>query len=58
MTAELTAYAEVKSEFMKAPYPAETMVGVSALVEPEGVMEIRMVAYAPRKSARHHKTRR
>lgn len=45
----LTAYAEVKREFMKPPYPTETLVGVSELVEPGGLMEIRMVAFAPRR---------
>lgn len=58
MTAELTAYAEVKAEFMKPPYPTETMVGVKELVEPGGLMEIRVIAYAPRRStipARKHR---
>jgi enamine deaminase RidA (YjgF/YER057c/UK114 family) len=49
MNAELTAYGEVKAEFMKPPYPAETMVGVKELVEPGGIMEIRIVAYAPQR---------
>ena len=53
MNAELFAYAEVKAEFMKPPYPTETLVGVSRLVEPGGLMEIRLVAFAPRPGAKH-----
>lgn len=49
MTAELSAYAQVKAEFMKPPYPTETLVGVKELVEPGGLMEIRVIAYAPKK---------
>ena len=49
MTAELTAYSEVKAEFMKPPYPSETLVGVKELVEPGGLMEIRVIAYAHKK---------
>lgn len=49
MTAELNAYAQVKAEFMKPPYPTETLVGVKELVEPGGLMEIRVIAYAPKR---------
>lgn len=49
MTAELNAYAQVKAEFMQPPYPTETLVGVRQLVEPGGLMEIRVIAYAPRR---------
>ena len=49
MTAELTAYAQVKAEFMKPPYATETLVGAKDLVEPGGLMEIRVVAYAPKR---------
>ena len=49
MTAELNAYAEVKAEFTKPPYPTETLVGVKQLVEPGGLMEIRVIAYAPKR---------
>jgi enamine deaminase RidA (YjgF/YER057c/UK114 family) len=55
MTAELAAYAEVKAEFMKPPYPTETLVGVKELVEPGGLMEIRVIAYAPK--PRRHRAR-
>jgi len=51
MTAELTAYGQVKTEFMKPPYPTETLVGVKELVEPGGLMEIRVIAYAPKRRA-------
>lgn len=53
MTAELTAYSEVKAEFMKPPYPAETLLGVKQLVEPGGLMEIRVIAYAHKKRPPH-----
>jgi enamine deaminase RidA (YjgF/YER057c/UK114 family) len=49
MTAELNAYAQVKVEFMRPPYRTETLVGVKQLVEPGGLMEIRVIAYAPKR---------
>lgn len=49
--AELTAYSQVKAEFMKPPYPTETLVGVKELVEPGGLMEIKVTAWVPRKGA-------
>ncbi len=48
----LATYVEVKNEFIKPPYPAETLVGIANLAEPEGIMEIRVTANAhakPRK---------
>ena len=40
----LATYIEVKNEFIKPPYPAETVVGVANLAEPDGIMEIRVTA--------------
>ena len=48
----LATYIEVKNEFIKPPYPAETLVGVANLADPDGIMEIRVTANArpkPRK---------
>lgn len=42
------AYDAVKSEFMTAPHPASTAVGTTGLLAPGGVVEIQMIAYAPR----------
>ena len=55
MTAELAAYAQVKTEFIKPPYPTETLVGVKELVEPGGLMEIRIIAYAPKRHRTHRR---
>jgi enamine deaminase RidA (YjgF/YER057c/UK114 family) len=44
--AQLTVYGQVKAEFMKPPYPTETLVGVKQFVEPGGLMEIRVTAWA------------
>ena len=45
----LDAVRAVKDEFMKAPYPAWTAIGVSALVPDNGLIEIKLTAYAPRR---------
>ena len=48
----LGAYLEVKKEFIQPPYPAETLVGITNLAEPNGIMDIRVTANAhgkPRK---------
>ena len=42
----LATYIEVKNEFIKPPYPAETVVGIANLAETEGIMEIRVTANA------------
>lgn len=42
----LRLYGDVKDEFVKAPYPAETYVNVASLVEPTGLMEISILARA------------
>lgn len=43
----LRAVADVKKEFMPAPHPAWTAIGVSELLPDAGLVELRMVAYAP-----------
>lgn len=47
----LTAFRAVKDEFMKAPYPTWTAIGVVALVPDNGLVEIKVTAYAPLKRA-------
>lgn len=42
----------VKDEFIKPPYPTWTAIGVESLVGDTGLVEIKVTAYAPRKSAR------
>ena len=41
----------VKAEFMTAPHPAWTAVGTTGLLSDTGVVEIQMIAYAPRPAA-------
>ena len=38
----------VKDEFMPAPHPSWTAVGTTGLLPPKGVVEIQMIAYAPK----------
>jgi enamine deaminase RidA (YjgF/YER057c/UK114 family) len=45
-------FREVKDEFIHAPYPAWTIVGVSALAAPEMVVEIAAIAIAGSGQAR------
>jgi enamine deaminase RidA (YjgF/YER057c/UK114 family) len=45
--AHFNAVAEVKREFMPGPDPAWTAIGVAELLPDSGLVEIRMVAYAP-----------
>jgi enamine deaminase RidA (YjgF/YER057c/UK114 family) len=49
--AHFAAMHDVKDEFVKAPYPAWTAVGVTALATPTGIVEIKLTAYAPKKRA-------
>lgn len=39
----------VKAEFMKTPHPAWTAVGTTGLLADQGLVEIQMIAYAPRR---------
>lgn len=42
---QFEAFASVKDEFIRAPYPAWTAVGVTSLVVPDGVVEIQVTAH-------------
>jgi enamine deaminase RidA (YjgF/YER057c/UK114 family) len=46
-TSQLTAFREVKAEFMPPPHPAWTAVGTSGLICEAGIVEVQMIAYAP-----------
>lgn len=46
---QFAAFAKAKDEFMSAPHPAWTAVGTTGLLADDGVVEIQMIAYAPRK---------
>lgn len=48
---QIKAVAEVKAEFIKAPHPTWTAVGTTALFPDQGLVEIEIVAYAPRDKA-------
>jgi enamine deaminase RidA (YjgF/YER057c/UK114 family) len=45
----LDAFRSVKDEYFKAPYPTWTAIGVAALVPDNGLVEIKLTAYAPRR---------
>lgn len=49
---QFAAFAKAKDEFMSAPHPAWTAVGTTGLLADDGVVEIQMIAYAPRKAGR------
>ncbi|QJB68689.1 Rid family hydrolase [Parasphingorhabdus halotolerans] len=44
LAAQINDFAEVKSRYIKAPFPAWTAIGIAALYEPIGVVEIKIVA--------------
>lgn len=44
---QLDAIVDVKREFMQEPDPAWTAVGTTALVPDQGIVEIKLTAYAP-----------
>lgn len=46
---QFAAFAKAKDEFMAAPHPAWTAVGTTGLLADDGVVEIQMIAYAPRR---------
>jgi enamine deaminase RidA (YjgF/YER057c/UK114 family) len=48
---QFAAFSAVKDEFMHPPHPAWTAVGTTGLLADDGVVEIQMIAYAPRKPA-------
>ena len=41
----LPGFAEVKKEFIKAPYPSWTAIGTTGLAVPDGVVEIKVIAH-------------
>ena len=41
---QINDFAEVKGRYIKAPFPAWTAIGISALYEPTAVVEIKIVA--------------
>lgn len=47
MARHMATFVEVKDRYLGEPYPAWTAIGVSELVVPGGLMEIRAVALAP-----------
>jgi enamine deaminase RidA (YjgF/YER057c/UK114 family) len=48
---QFTIFSAVKDEFMPAPHPAWTAVGTTGLLAEDGVVEMQMIAYAPRRPA-------
>jgi len=46
---QFAAFSKAKDEFMAAPHPAWTAVGTTGLLADDGVVEIQMIAYAPRR---------
>ena len=48
---QFAAFSKAKDEFMSAPHPAWTAVGTTGLLADDGVVEIQMIAYAPRRPA-------
>ena len=45
----LTAFRAARDEYLKAPYPTWTAIGVESLVTDSGLVEIKATAYAPRR---------
>ena len=46
---QIYPFADVKDEFIKAPYPAWTAIDVDRLFSPEAVTEIKIIAILPDK---------
>jgi len=44
LAGQLNEFVEVKNRYIKAPFPAWTALGVSSLYEPEGLVEIKIMA--------------
>ena len=51
-TAQIDAMAAVKRRYRAAPDPAWTAVGTTGLLSPNGVTEIALVAYKPKRNAK------
>lgn len=47
--AQFVAFGAVKDEYMRGVYPAWTAVGTSGLIDPNGIVEVQMIAYAPQR---------
>lgn len=47
---QFAAFSAAKDEVMQAPHPAWTAVGATGLLADDGVVEVQMIAYAPRKT--------
>ena len=47
---QFAAIAAAKDEVMSAPHPAWTAVGTTGLLSDNGVVEIQMIAYAPKRN--------
>ena len=47
-TAQIDAFAKVKSRYMKSPPPAWSAIGTSGLLQPGALVEIAVVAHVPR----------
>jgi enamine deaminase RidA (YjgF/YER057c/UK114 family) len=44
VAAQITSFRRVKDRYVKAPFPAWTAIGVSRLIPPNGLVEIKVVA--------------
>jgi enamine deaminase RidA (YjgF/YER057c/UK114 family) len=49
VTGQMAPFRAVKSRYVKAPFPAWTAIGVSRLIPPNGLVEIKVVARIPAK---------
>ncbi len=47
--AQFVAFGAVKDEYMRGVHPAWTAVGTSGLINPDGIVEVQMIAYAPQR---------
>ena len=45
LPAQIETFAEVKNRYVKAPFPAWTAIGITALYEPDALVEIKVTAY-------------
>ena len=48
MGAHLRTFAQVKDEYIPAPYPAWTAIGVSELALPGALVEVKVIARSPK----------
>lgn len=48
--AQIYPFADVKDEFIKAPYPAWTAIDIDRLFSPEAITEIKIIAVMPDKT--------